>query len=155
MKRLNFFFLLCVLSMTVYAQESLKSKLIYCSCSCTNHGLPAGEISRSYYELIADEGTAPKVVYCEIRDDEPKKTEYPATEQDVANLYQKLHDMGAFDLDGYSVDEAMVGGSTYRIYMEFSNGNKVNATWFTQTPKDLAVDTYAVILRTLSGIAKQ
>ena len=140
--------------MTVYAQESLKSKLIYCSCSCTNHGLPAGEISRSYYELIADEGAAPKVVYCEIRDGEPEKTEYPATEQDVANLYQKLHDMGAFELDGYHVDEAMTGGSTYRIYMEFSNGNKVNATWFTHDPKPLAAETYAVILTTLRAITQ-
>ena len=62
--------------------------------------------------------------------------------------------MGAFDLDGYQVDEAMTGGSTYRVYMEFSNGNKVNATWFTQDPKPLAVETYALILRTLSGITK-
>ena len=154
MKRLYFLILLCVLSMSVFAQESVENKLIYCSCSRTNHGLPAGEISRSYYELIADEGTAPKVVYCEIRDDEPEKKEYPATEQDVANLYQKLQDMGAFDLDGYQVDEAMTGGSTYRVYMEFSNGNKVNATWFTQDPKPLAVETYALILRTLSGITK-
>ena len=154
MKRLKIIFILCVLSMTVYAQDSFNYKLIYCSCSRTNHGLPAGEIQRSYYELIADEGTAPKVVYCEIRDDEPEKTEYPATEKDVSDLYQNLHDMGAFDLDGYHVEESMTGGSTYRIYMEFSNGSKVNATWFTHSPKRLAVEAYAVILSTLRGIAK-
>lgn len=129
-----------------------KGKMIYCSCSFTNYGLPAGELRYSYYEMKADEGTKPKVVYCEDRGSGSKKTEYPATAQDVEKLSNVLRDMNIFMLNGYNVDEQMTGGTSYRIHMEFSSGEKLTAYWFTHEPKPLAIDAYGTISRYLNAI---
>ena len=129
--------------------------LTYCSCSCRSYGLPAGEIQYSYYELVADEGTAPKVVYCEDRGSEKKKTEYAASAEDVAELNDRLRAMNADSLNGYKVDEPMSGGKSYRIYMEFANGEKVNATWYTHSPKQQAVSVYNTIKTFLHNITRR
>lgn len=131
-----------------------KGKMIYCSCAYTNYGLPAGEIQHSYYELVADEGTTPKVIYCENRG-EPKKTEYRATEKDVTELSNILRDMNIFKIDGYSVSEEMTGGTSYRVHMEFSSGEKLTASWFTHKPNALASGAYSTILRYLTNITKR
>ena len=130
-----------------------EGKMIYCSCAYTNYGLPVGEIQYSYYELIADEGTTPKVVFCENRGDS-EKTEYQATEQNVIELSNLLRDMNVFKINGYNVDERMTGGTSYRIHMEFSSGEKLNANWFTHKPEPLAIDVYNTILRYLSSVTE-
>ena len=131
-----------------------EGKMIYCSCAYTNYGLPVGEIRHSYYELIADEGKAPKVIYCEDRGDS-KKTEYRATQKDVTELSNILREKNIFKLNGYNVDEQMMGGTSYRIYMEFSSGEKLNATWFTHRPVALASDAYSTILRFMEKVTKR
>ena len=131
-----------------------EGKMVYCSCSYTNYGLPVGEIQRSYYELIADEGMSPKVVFCEDRGDS-EKTEYEATEQDAETLSQLLRDMNVFRLNGYHADERMTGGTSYRIHMEFASGEKLNADWFTHNPLPLAAKAYSTILRHLMAATKR
>lgn len=131
-----------------------EGKMIYCSCAYTNNGLPVGQIQHSYYELIADEGMTPKVVFCEDRGD-AEKTEYPATEQDVIELSNILRDKNVFLINGYHVDEQMTGGTSYRVHMEFSSGEKLNAAWFAEHPMPLAVETYAIILRYLKSITER
>ena len=132
-----------------------EGRMTYCSCAYTNYGLPEGEIRHSYYELIADEGAEPKVIYCEDRGGEPKKTEFRATEQDVKELSSILRDKSVFKLNGYNVDERMTGGTSYRIHMEFSSGEKLNATWFTHNPKALASEAYAIILQSLRAVTER
>ena len=142
----------------VYARLSVRipeGRLIYCSCSRTNHGLPVGEVQRSYYELLADEGKAPRVVYCEDRGSERTQKEYPATPGDVRALYELLREKNVQLLDGYHEDERMTGGTTYRVYMEFSGGGKLNATWCTHSPDRLALDVYNTILRHLSAVTRR
>ena len=80
MKRLFLIMALCLGVMACFAQRTTKAKhpqqprqLFYCSCAYTNHGLPVGEISHSYYELVADKGKKPCVIYCEERGWEPEK----------------------------------------------------------------------------------
>lgn len=131
-----------------------QGKMIYCSCAYTNYGLPVGEIQHSYYELIADEGTAPKVIYCENRG-KSQKTEFSATEKDVTELSNILRDMNIFKIDGYSVSEQMTGGTSYRIHMEFSSGEKLTASWFTHKPSALASGAYSTILKHLKRITER
>lgn len=152
--RLKTIITLCMLSLAVCAQEAPKGKMIYCSCAYTNYGLPAGEIQYSYYELIADEGTAPKVVYCEDRGDS-KKTEFSATEKDVTELRNILHEMNIYEIDGYNVSEQMTGGTSYRIHVEYASGEKLSASWFTHTPKPLALGAYNTILKYLKKITER
>ena len=132
-----------------------EGRMIYCSCAYTNYGLPAGNIRHSYYALIADEGVEPKVVYCEERDGDPEKCEYRATEEDVSELTSILRERDVFELNGYNVDEPMTGGTSYRIYMEFSTGEKLNATWYAEKPLALATETYGTILRRLKAVTER
>lgn len=130
-------------------------KLIYCSCSDTHNGLPPGELQYTYYALVADEGAEPYVEYCEDRGTSKDKTKYPATAEDVAKLQKMLCDMNVKSLDGYEKDDAMCGGISHRIYMEFSNGKKVNARWYTHSPKQSAVKAYNAIHTILSEIVRR
>lgn len=136
-------------------QSFPEGRMTYCSCTYTNNGLPVGEIQHCYYELVADEGTKPKVIYCEDRGSDKKKKEYPATEQDISELTNLLKEINAFELDGYHVEERMTGGRSYRIYMEFSGGEKLNATWFTHSPRALAEEAYGTILRSLKAVTER
>ena len=151
MKRLILMTMLCLGVMTCFAQR----KLIYCSCAYNNHGLPVGEISHSYYELIADKGKKPYVVYCEERGGDPEKKKYPVKEKDVTALYDILQNLKIEDLDGYNVSEDMTGGTSYRIHVEYADGRKVTASWFTHAPMGEAVKAYQTILRFLSNQTKK
>ena len=169
--RLKTMITFCMISLGIFAQKASKGmlneddpgakedfpegRLIYCSCAYTNYGLPAGNIRHSYYALIADEGVEPKVVYCEERDGDPEKCEYRATEEDISELTRVLRERDVFELNGYNVDEPMTGGTSYRIYMEFSTGEKLNATWFAEKPLPLATETYGTILRRLEAMTKR
>lgn len=161
MKRILVMMVLCLGATVCLAQKTTGKKqvrqqprqLFYCSCAYTNYGLPAGEISHSYYELIADKGKKPRVVYCEERGWESEKKDYPATEKDVAALYATLQELNVDSLDGYRVSEDMMGGTSYRIHVEYADGRQVTANWFTHSPKGEAVSAYHAILRHLSAIA--
>ena len=155
MKQLFLTMTLCLGVMACFAQKQQPRQLYYCSCAYTNHGLPVGEISHCYYELIADEGKKPCVVYCEERGMEPEKKTYPVTEQDVTALYNILQELKVDSLDGYHVSEDMTGGTSYRIHVEFADGRNVTASWFTHHPKGEAVIAYESIRRFLSSKAKQ
>ena len=72
---------------------------------------------KSYCELIADVGKRPQV---------------------VVSLYNK---------NGYKHNETLEGGTTYRIYMEYVSGEKVNAVWNGHHVKAEAASAYAAIER--------
>ena len=72
--------------------------------------------------------------------------------KELTNL---LKEINAFELDGYHVEERMTGGRSYRIYMEFSGGEKLNATWFTHSPRALAEEAYSIILRKLKAVTER
>lgn len=149
--------------LTGYAQETAPceqtcksaSMLIYCSCSYTHHGLPVGEISYSFYALIADEGKPIHIDYYEDRGSSNNKVEYPATEKDVCELAHLLKELKVEDFNGYNEEELMCGGTTYRIYMEYSDGKKLEARWLTQHPKPEAAAAYGEINNFLRAIAQR
>ena len=132
-----------------------KGKMTYCSCEYTNSGLPVGHIHDSYYELIAEEGKAPKVIYYEDRGNAEKRTEYRATQKDVTELSKILRDLKIFRINGYHVDEKMMGGTSYRVHMEFASGEKLHASWFTSHPDALALKAYDTILQYLQKITER
>ena len=136
------------------AQTTPKSQLIYCSCAQTPYGIP--DKGKDYYELIADVGVTPKVVRCtDAGTHLEKKKERTVTAEDVKRMQQILQDLDVGKLNGYNRDDPMTGGSSYRVYMEYADGQKINATWYTHEPKELAVTTYNTILRTLSAFFDQ
>jgi hypothetical protein len=135
--------------------QPVERKLFYCSCAYQSYGLPADVVSHCYYELIADKGKKPHVVYAEESRSESVKTDFPATEKDVAELYKILQDLKVEELDGYNVSEDMMGGTSYRIHVEFADGKQVTADWFTHAPKGEAVSAYETILRFLGGITQR
>ncbi len=140
--------------MTCWAQTTPKSQLIYCSCAATPYGIP--DKGKDYFELIADEGIIPKVVRCtDAGTHLEKKKERTVTAEDVKRMQQILQDLDVGKLKGYNRDDEMMGGTSYRVYMEYADGQKINATWYTHEPKELAVTTYNTILRTLSAFFEQ
>lgn len=160
MRRLFLMAALCLGVIACFAQKTTKGErpqqqrlLLYCSCAYTNYGLPVGEISHSYYELIADDGKKPCVVYSENRGEGPDRKTYPVKESDVTELYNRLQDLKVDSLDGYNVSEDMTGGTSYRIHVEYADGRMVTANWFTHSPKGEAVVAYETILRFLSSKA--
>ena len=165
MKRFLILMALCLGVTACFAQKAktkkqrrvqpVERKLLYCSCAYRSYGLPAGVVSYSYYELIADKGKKPHVVYAEEKGWEPEKTDFPATEKDVEELYKTLQELEVENLDGYNVSEDMMGGTSYRIHVEFADGKQVTANWFTHSPKGEAVVAYETILRFLSGITQR
>lgn len=161
MRRLFLMAALSLCAIACFAQKTTKGgrpqqqrQLIYCSCAYTNHGLPVGEISHSYYELIADSGKKPCVVYSENRGEEPERKTYAVAEKDVTELYNMLQHLKVDSLDGYNVSEDMTGGTSYRIHVEYADGRMVTANWFTHHPRGEAVVAYEAILRFLSSKAK-
>lgn len=135
----------------------LTSELIYCGVEFTNHGLPVGEIQSSYFDLVNDKnGGEPKEVYFENRGgDRIRKTEYPATKQDVKDLYDLLIDMDVFKLDGYNVDNGIDGGTTYRISLGFSSGDKFKATWHAENPDPKVEAAFKKIWMFLYNVAER
>lgn len=135
--------------------QPVERKLFYCSCAYRRYGLPVGVVTYSYYELVADKGKKPHIVYVEEKGREPEKTNFTATENDVAELYKILKDIKVENLDGYNVSEDMTGGTSYRIHVEFADGKNVTANWLTHSPKSEAVIAYENILRFLSSVAQR
>ena len=131
------------------AQNTPKAQLIYCSCAETPHGIP--DKGKDYYELIADVGKTPKVVKCtDAGTPLETKQEHNVTADDVKRMQQLLEDLDAGSLKGYNKEDMMAGGHSYRVYMEYADGQKINATWYTHEPKALAVRAYNTILKNLS-----
>ena len=115
---------------TACSAQAPKGKLTYCSYSSTGM---AG-LGKDYCELIADPGSAPKVVVAldlDNRFGDPEiRAEYPVGQEVVDSLQAMLAKAEVYKLDGYNVDEAMEGGRAYRIYQEYDSGEKINARWY-------------------------
>ncbi len=126
--------------------------LIYASCAATHHG----GLGKDYFEMIADPGVEPKVVAVHKFDTpEYTKNEYSITAQDVKGVQEELYKVDLEKIRDYNRDDEMTGGTTYRVYMEFADGDKINATWFTHEPRKEAVQAYAIIERQLSKLAEE
>ena len=127
-----------------------EGNLIYCSYSCTG----AAGLGKDYCELIADTDSIPKVVVVLGRgnrfgDPEVNKS-YSIDKEKVLELQELLEKNEVYKLDGYEVDEHMTGGRTYRTYMEYSSGEKINARWYGHDIKEEALSAYALIARFFS-----
>ena len=135
---------LCLTGLNVNAQAP-KGTLIYCSFSKTG----AAGLGREYCELIADKDSIPKVVVVMNEGNRfgtPEiHKEYTVTQEEVASLQAKLASQEVYKLDGYKVEERMPGGTTYRIYMEYDSGRKVNASWYGHNIKAVALSAYGMI----------
>ena len=120
-------------------------KLTYCSYACTG----AAGLGKDYCELIADPGIEPKVVVAlnvGNRFDDPEvHAEYPVGQEVVDSLATLLANAKVYELNGYSVDEASTGGHSYRIYQEYSSGEKINARWYGHGIKEEAWAAYYMI----------
>jgi len=145
-------FQICILAMATLlsacggSSAQPKGKLIYCSYSETRHG----GLGKSYCELIADEGKDPYVAVrldmeSRLEDIEPLQADIPVDATVVDELQELLAQNKVYELDGYMLDEMLEGGATYRIYMEYSSGEKVNASWFGHNVKDEAWAAYYLI----------
>ena len=121
-----------------------EGRLTYCSFSATR---TAG-LGKDYCELIADEGTAAKVRVCiNVNTPEEKKQEFPVDPQTVDELQQLLASLKVWQLNGYSHDEMMTGGTTCRIYMEYGKGENYNAFWCSHHVLPEAQTAYNTIVR--------
>ena len=133
-----------LLGFRLFAQQP-KSELIYCSYSSTG----AAGLGKDYCELIADVDSIPKVVVVlgqgnRFGDPEVKET-YVVDKEAVLELQDLLGKNEVYKLDGYEVDEYITGGRTYRIYMEYSSGERINARWYGHDIKEEALAAYALI----------
>ena len=135
-----------MLSGCAAAQEGPAGKLIYCSYSETG----VAGLGKNYCELIADTDSIPKVVVvldadCHFAAE--RRAEYTVGADVSDSLRAKLAASRVFELDGYSVDEMMTGGTIYRIYMEYDSGEKINARWYGHDIKPEAWDAFYLIKR--------
>ena len=133
-----------IIGSSCFAQAP-KGKLTYCSYSKSG----AAGLGKDYCELIADPGQAPKVVVAldlGNRFGNPEiHAEYTVGEDVVAKLSEMLADAKVYTLNGYSVEEHMNGGTTYRIYQEYDSGEKINAHWYGHDIKPEARSAYHMI----------
>lgn len=121
-----------------------EGRLTYCSCARNG----AAGLGRDYCELIADEGTTPKIVVvrnAECRFMESTRAEFEVDESVVLELQKLLEDNKVYKLAGYRYEEPITGGHSYRIYQEYSSGEKVNAFWYGSKPKEAAIRAYNLI----------
>lgn len=139
-------FMAVAISGCAMAQQAPRGNLIYCSYSATR----VAGLGKSYCELIADPGTAPKVNVVLDREchyaDERTGT-YEVGADVVQGLASALEKAEVYKLNGYNVDEPITGGTIYRIYMEYDSGDKVNARWYGQHIDPDAVASYNMIFR--------
>ena len=123
-----------------------QGKLIYCSYSASG----VAGMGKDYCELVADEGKQP-VIHVRLNignrfgEKEPQG-DYTVSQDVVEKLRLKLAEAEVYKLNGYSVDEMMTGGTVYRIYMEYSSGETVNAQWYGHDIKDEAWAAYYLIM---------
>lgn len=138
-------FCLMIMASGLFCCKSPKGDLTYCSYSKAG----SAGLGKDYCELIADVDSVPKVVVAMRlgnRFEEPEiRAEYPVDKSVVDSLAALLKERKVYKLDGYSLDEAITGGYAYRIYMEYSSGEKVNARWYGNNVKDEAVSAYRLI----------
>ena len=142
----NLVILMCAAILGIFTSAPGGS-LTYCSYARTG----AAGLGKDYCELIADPGTTPKVVVVldegnRFGDPVIRRT-FEVDKKTVDSLQQLLLDNKVYKLDGYEVDEAICGGHSYRIYMEYSSGDKVNARWYGHNISDKALVAYALIER--------
>lgn len=125
--------------------QAPKGELIYCSYSRTG----AAGLGKDYCELIADPGRTPKVVVAlnlGNRFGKPEThAEYPVGKEVVDSLSKMLADARVYKLNGYSVDEHITGGYTFRIYQEYNSGEIINAHWCGHNIKSEALSAYRMI----------
>lgn len=125
--------------------QAPQGKLTYCSYSKSG----AAGLGKDYCELIADPGQTPKVVVAldlGNRFGKPEThVEFPVGEETVDSLQTMLAKAEVYKLDGYSVDEHMSGGYSYRIYQEYDSGEKINAHWYGHGIKQEALSAYHMI----------
>ena len=124
--------------------------LIYCSCRRAG----AAGLGTDYCELIADKDSIPKVVIVMDKDnrfgDPVVKRTYEVDGSVVDSLARILAEIKAYKLSGYHLEEPITGGHSYRIYMEYSSGEKINADWYGNHVKDEAILAYNTIHRFFS-----
>ena len=125
--------------------QAPKGNLIYCSYSRTG----AAGLGKDYCELIADPGQTPKVVVAldvGNRFEKPEThAEFPVGKEVVDSLSKMLSDAKVYKLNGYSVDEHITGGHSYRIYQEYDSGEKINARWYGHNIQSEAIAAYHMI----------
>lgn len=125
--------------------QAPKGELIYCSYSRTG----AAGLGKDYCELIADPGQTPKVVVAldvGNRFGKPEThAEYPVGKEVVDSLRKMLADAKVYKLNGYSVEEPITGGYSFRIYQEYASGEKINAHWYGHKIKSEAISAYNMI----------
>ena len=71
--------------------------------------------------------------------------EYPVKPQQVDSLCKQLEAKEVYKLAGYRLEEPITGGHSYRIYMEYSSGEKVDARWYGHGVKKEALSAYRFI----------
>ena len=135
--------------MGIFASKP-KGSLTYCSYSKAG----AAGLGKDYCELIADPDSVPRIVVVldegnRFGDPVTLQT-YPVDASTVDTLQQLLLANKVYKLNGYNVDEAICGGYSYRIYMEYSSGDRVNARWYGHKVSDEAWSAYALIERFFS-----
>lgn len=136
-------------TVTSSTNETPKAELIYCSFSETRHG----GLGKDYCELIADPGTKAQIkVRLNIGnhlegEESAVSQDFTVRKKDVRALQDKLEEGKVKELNGYYLDEQMTGGATYRIYMEYSDGEKINASWFGHEVKAEAWAAYNMIVK--------
>lgn len=122
-----------------------KGRLVYCSYASTG----AAGLGKDYCELIADVDSTPKVVVVlgegNRFDDPVIRGEYPVTPDLADSLCKELKARKVYKLAGYSLNEPVTGGYSYRIHMEYSSGEKVNAFWYGSGVKQEALSAYRFI----------
>ena len=122
-----------------------QGKLIYCSYSATG----VAGLGKNYCELVADEGEQP-VIHVRLNvgnrfGEEEPQGDFPVSQEVVETLRRKLAEAEVYKLNGYEVDEMMTGGTIYRIYMEYSSGETINARWYGHNIKQEAWSAYYLI----------
>jgi len=134
---------LCGLLSSCFSEMPPKGKLIYCSYSKTR---VAGQ-GKDYCEIINENGKC--IVNVVMNEDsefsKPFKGQYEATEADIDRLHDIIMKEKIYELNGYRRNRHMNGGATYRIYMEFDSGEWIEAHWYTDRPKEKAVEAYDTI----------
>lgn len=127
--------------------QAPKGTLTYCSYAESG----SAGLGKDYCELIADEGTEPKVVvalHIGNRFGDPEiHAEYPVGPEVVAQLQDLLAENKVYKLDGYDAEEAISGGYAHRIHIEYSSGRQVTARWYAIKVKKQAWSAYRMIER--------
>ena len=134
--------LLTVMGIFSCGVQQPRGELVYCSYACAG----AAGLGKDYCELIADEGSEPKVV---VVLDEGNRfgdpvihEEYPVERSVVVSLQELLATIKFYKLDGYNLEEPITGGHSYRLHAEYSSGEKLNAYWYGNGVKDKVLDAY-------------